>query len=125
MITLLAYYTMGTLLFPMGDLSFMRDLPQMYHHCTEEDPDINLCNFVFEHLMNIHDDDEQESNERPHQPVFNHNPVQTFITFSATNVKLPSPIITREYIIKDSYPCLDGPSCVSGYLSEVFHPPAA
>ncbi|PQJ12281.1 hypothetical protein CJD36_000545 [Flavipsychrobacter stenotrophus] len=119
---LLAYYGIGAILFPMGDLSFMRDLPQMYQQCAQEDPDINLCDFVVEHLLNIHDGDEAEEHDKPHQAVYNHIPVQTLITFYA---KAKSPIIiVKEFIIKQKYSIFKTTSFRPGYLSGVFRPPA-
>src|ERR1700748_2429143 len=99
---LLAYYSMGTLLVPMGDLTYVRDLPQMYRHCAAEDPDMDLCDFVVEHLMNIHDDDEHEPNEKPHQPVFSHSPMQVFVVMASKIVVGKG--ITPVYYIPKSYP---------------------
>jgi hypothetical protein len=119
---LLVYYGLGTILFPMGDLSFVRDLPQMYHQCAQEDPDIDLCDFVVEHLLNIHDGDEAEEHDKPHQAVYNHIPMQSLITYF-TKVKIQS-TTSNILIIKTKYPILQNTSFRPGYLSAVVRPPA-
>ena len=113
---------MGAALFPMGDLSFVRDLPQMYQQCAQEDPDIDLADFVFEHLLNIHENDEAEEHDKPHQVVFNHVPLETLITYY-TKVKLPVAVF-KEFIVKANYPIIQTTSFRPGYLFAVFRPPA-
>ena len=67
----------------MGDFSALVHLPDMYSHCKEtEDPDLNLVDFVGEHLMNMDmifeaHESEEDDDDKPHQAVFfvTHNQV--------------------------------------------------
>ena len=118
----LVYYSIGTLLFPMGDLSYLRDLPQMYRHCATEDPDINLCDFVVEHLMNIQDHDELErEHDKPHQPIYSHSPVQLMATCSPQMVYLQQ--ATASYNLPNGYPIPQNNECNDAYLAAIFRPP--
>lgn len=120
----LVYYSIGTLLFPMGDLSYMRDLPQMYRHCATEDPDINLCDFVVEHLLNIQDHDELEKeHDKPHQPVYSHSPVQLMATCSPQMV-MPQQAAVG-YNMQPCYPIPQNNEFNDAYLSNIFRPPIA
>jgi len=120
----LVYYSIGTLLFPMGDLSYLRDLPQMYRHCATEDPDINLCDFVVEHLMNIQDHDEQErEHDKPHQPVYSHSPVQLMATCSQQLIWLRQ--TTESHYMRVGYPITQHSDFNDAYLANVFRPPIA
>lgn len=58
----------------MGDFSTLLHLPEMYSHCKEtEDPDLNLVDFVAEHLMNLdmifEAHETEEDDDKPHQIV--------------------------------------------------------
>lgn len=122
-IFLLLYFGMGNILFPMGDMSFIRDLPQMYSRCAQEDPDINIADFVVEHLLNIHDnDDEPEEHEKPHQPVYHHVPAQTLITLNTFYV--PHPTILFDTQLCTTYPLISNQGFLPGVLPGVFRPPA-
>ncbi len=107
----------------MGDLSFVRDLPQMYHHCAEEDPDINITDFVFEHLLNIHDDDDAQEHDKPHQTVYHHIPNQTLITFY-TKQKV-SVFVDKIFNSKEKHPIIETTFSQQEFLSKVFRPPAS
>jgi len=72
---LLVYHSLGVILLPVGDLSFIHHLPEMYEHCRQEDPDMNLPDFMLEHCLNLEDiiadfeqKEEPEEDEKPHQP---------------------------------------------------------
>ncbi len=120
----LVYYSLGTVLFPMGDMSYLKDLPQMYSHCATEDPDINACDFVFEHLLNIHDeDDADEEHDKPHQAIYSHAPVQVAAT---VNIRFkPIPAVTPVlWYDKASFPLMPGDNYRIGFLTDVFRPPA-
>lgn len=86
-ILMMSLYSMGNVLFPGTDLAHLQD---MYESCEMEDPDINVADFIFEHLLNIPEisDDREESNGKPHQP--------THIVSQAPAVA----IIARPYIIE-------------------------
>jgi hypothetical protein len=65
---LISLYSLGNVLFPGADMAHLQD---MYRECAVEDPDINVADFVFEHLLNIpevfEDPAGAEENEKPHQ----------------------------------------------------------
>lgn len=69
----LLYYSAGSLLLPLADFSFIPELPEMYSHCkTTEDKDMDLMDFVTDHLMNIDgmfDKHEAGDDQRPHKPL--------------------------------------------------------
>lgn len=127
-ILLLSYYSFGIFCLPMGDFSRMAELPGMYQHCKEEDPDINILDFVGEHLMNLENiidhfehDEEQDKNEQPHQPYhFAASAAETMYIFSPAtfNHNIPAEIIVTAYFShhdnsKPQFAC-----------TEIFHPPS-
>lgn len=59
---------------PQGDFSAIAHLPAMYHHCqSTEDPDMNLADFITDHLLNLDeffsDTKETDEHELPHNPL--------------------------------------------------------
>ncbi len=118
--TFLIYYTLGTLIFPMGDLSYMRDVPEMYQLCSLEDPDIDFADFIFEHLANIKGDDEGE-NEKTHQPVFHHVPVQV-AAMLCVKIKL-SPACFNYFEEGLEYPTIRAEMTLCRKPGRVFRPP--
>jgi hypothetical protein len=105
----------------MGDLSYMNELPQMYHHCQNEDPDMDLGDFVFEHLLNINDGDECEKGERPHQPVYHHSPVQVMATVQYYHI-FPSKNFQNATVLP-VYPIFKDTRALISFGATVFHPP--
>ena len=58
----------------MGDFSTVAHLPEMYAHCKEtEDPDLNILDFIGEHLMNLdgifEPHGESDDDDKPHEVV--------------------------------------------------------
>ena len=117
----LFYYVAGTLVFPLGDFSYLRDLPQMYARCAQEDPDIDLGDFIVEHLLNIQDDDEHEAGERPHQPVYGHMPVQVVATFETPQAVISGQRVT--YATGRSYPIFTGSHFKNTFKAQLLRPP--
>ena len=117
----LIYYSFGTVAFPMGDLSYIKDLPQMYRQCAGEDPDMDLCDFLFEHLLNMGTDSEPGNHERPHQAVFGHMPIHVLIAFSAPCNALIA-IETADYGIS-RYPAARNNGDLQSFSSSIFRPP--
>ena len=80
----LFYYVLGTLFLPSGDFSSLSDLPTMYQHCKQsEHHDMNVFDFVSDHLINIDglfDDHQDGDDQRPHQnfPI-HHSGTITFV----------------------------------------------
>jgi hypothetical protein len=71
---------MGNLLLPQGDFAALAELPAMYHHCkTTEDPDLNVVDFVIEHLLNITENDNTDEHELPHNPAPSHTVNPSFV----------------------------------------------
>lgn len=129
-ICLLALYSMGTLLLPLGDFASMRHLPQMYEQCKAEDPDINPADFVFEHLLNLEDiidrfenEDRSEEQERPHQPLQHVQSVSQVVI----NIHQPLQFDCGSKFLfpveKRVYPLHNDAGIPSAYLSQIFRPP--
>jgi hypothetical protein len=126
----LSFYASGTLLFPLGDFSFAGNIGAIYNQCKGEDPDINIPDFVFEHLLNLgsiiaqFEQEADEENERPHQPL------QLLQSFSQTLVTVGQPLRfeVRPAVVfpgrKQSYPLYRDDFIPHGFLSEVFRPPS-
>ncbi|MBS1771352.1 MAG: hypothetical protein JST82_00740 [Bacteroidetes bacterium] len=126
-ILFLSIYSMGTLLCPLGDFSFLANLSGMYDLCKEEDHDIDAVDFVFEHLLNLEDVSEQfeehDSNEKPHQPFqFSHTISQVVITIGKPlQIEFQKPCPAP--CTKTSFPLLNDHFLQNNFLSQVFHPP--
>lgn len=78
----LAYYSIGSIVLPSADFSIIPHLQELYTHCKEtEDPDMNMADFITEHLMNLEGhESEEEEGERPHEP-FDHKVNSSFSFF--------------------------------------------
>jgi hypothetical protein len=121
-ILLFAYFTLGTLLLPMGDFSVLPDLPRMFAHCREtEDPDLDIADFVEEHLLQLDDlmGEAPEPGDKPHQPVQFHH-VNVPITIAAPQVlaAVELPILTepqQPFVVDEVY--------LADYPASVFRPP--
>ena len=76
------YFLTGTLLLPQGDFSALSQLRGMYNHCkTIEDPEMNVMDFVTEHLINLEgaeDNDGPGEHELPHNPIPFHTSTTSF-----------------------------------------------
>lgn len=74
-ILVLVYYSIGSIILPSADFSIIPNLPELYAHCKEtEDKDMNLVDFITDHLMNIDgifDAHENGDEQKPHEP-FDH-----------------------------------------------------
>ena len=72
-IFLLIYYTFGTICLPMSDFSTLSNLPKMYEHCkATEDKDMNVLDFLTDHLVNIDslfDNHDNGDEQKPHKTV--------------------------------------------------------
>jgi hypothetical protein len=118
------YFVFGTLLLPQGDFSTLADLPRMYQHCKEtEDPDMDLCDFVVEHLLDIDDDKGEVQNdndhEKPHQPIqFNHLSSPVSISVKQLAIKIEQPTV-----IKCEKPIITDDIYLSDFPVDVFRPP--
>ena len=108
---------------PEGDFSVLPDLPKMYADCkATEDPDMNIPDFITEHLLEVDGlfgQDKTEPDEKPHQPVqFHHQFVHISITVKQFDVELQQTLIQEHQLMaKVEHLAL------WGYTAAVFRPP--
>jgi hypothetical protein len=127
-ILLLFYFVAGTMFLPEGDFSTLPDLPKMYADCKNfEDPDMNMSDFVTEHLFEINGmagmfpEQADEPNERPHQPVqFHHQFVQISFVAKQLKIELQQPVVQALQTM-----ALTDDVYLSDYTVSVFRPPIA
>lgn len=123
---LFAFYTLGVLMLPKGDLRILADLPAMYHHCKDtEHHDMNVVDFITDHLLPFDamvDPHPPGDEQRPHSPPDRHH------TGAASYAPLTKPVayVTALY---NTPPVLMHPEVSSLYhfdpLVSVFRPPCA
>lgn len=69
---ILSYYSIGSILLPLGDFGIIPHLPKMYMHCkTHEHLDMTLVDFITDHLLNIDsvfDDHRLGDDQKAHKP---------------------------------------------------------
>lgn len=125
-IFLFTFYLSGVMLFPMGDFSCMRDLPEMFRHCRDtEDPDLNVFEFLTEHVSAIGqliegmDHDDEEEDDKPHVPVAYHSQVQINYTVQRFAAKLDKPVIS----IPKVFAPVTEQVYISTYTASIFRPP--
>lgn len=107
----------------MADFSVLADLPQMYRHCkATEDKDMNVVDFITDHLINIDgafDAHDSGDEQKPHSPFQFNNTLQqvlfivfpSFVSFSEAEMKVQ----TTFYAFENFY--------YSDFFSKVFRPP--
>jgi len=122
-ILLLFYFVAGTMFLPEGDFSTLPDMPKMYAHCkAQEDVDMDLVDFVTEHLLEVNGifgQDIPEPGDKPHQPIqFHHQFVQ--ISIVARQVKLE---FQQVVVQGNQLTALADEVFLSGYTASVFRPP--
>ena len=65
------FYSLGTLLLPMGDFSTLQDIPKMYQSCKEQEHhDMTPIDFITDHLINIDgifDKHDNGDDQKPHK----------------------------------------------------------
>ncbi|MEI7801314.1 MAG: hypothetical protein WCI97_01590 [Bacteroidota bacterium] len=123
-ISILAYFFLGSMVLPQGDFSVLPQLPKMYQHCKSvEDADMNLVDFVFDHLMGIDGSFDQHENgdhEKPHSTTpFQHQQHQSVYN----SVTL---IFSHSYGANENFVATQFSSVFySGNFSRcIFHPPS-
>jgi hypothetical protein len=109
-IFLLIYYTFGTICLPMSDFSTLSNLPKMYEHCkATEDKDMNVLDFLTDHLVNIDglfDNHENGDEQKPHKTIdFTiHNTVcQIFQEINTIEFKNSNSFVSYKQIKKSNY----------------------
>lgn len=119
------YFLTGTVLLPQGDFSAISQLGDMYHHCKAvEDPDIDLVDFVTEHLLSLDDrdekDDDADEHELPHNPMPFHTAATGF--FYYINVHENIPVKTTQAILPGQ-PGYHNPYFSRLNTNKIFQPP--
>ena len=122
-VILLFYFMAGTIFLPEGDFSTLPDLPGMYASCKNtEDPDMDLPDFITEHLFEVDGlfgQDIPEPNEKPHQPVqFHHQFVQVNYTARQFKLELQLPLADIQPAMPQQHEL-----CLTGHTGSVFRPP--
>ncbi|MBL7800988.1 MAG: hypothetical protein JNL95_09720 [Chitinophagales bacterium] len=126
-ILVLAFYTIGTLCLPMGNFAMLKDLPEMYRHCkATEDRDLNVFEFITEHVSPIGqliegaEHESEEDGDKPHEPIQSINTGQTIAFF----INQFSFSITPIYHIEvKKQPTQKDTFFASDYISKIFRPP--
>lgn len=118
----LVYYSIGSIILPASDFSIIPELPQLYSHCkATEDKDMNLADFITDHLMNIDGIFDQHDNGDEQKPHKNHeHQVNNAIVFLPSPVSIPlttkiTPLLNKIQFADNKY-CFD-------FVGNIFRPP--
>jgi hypothetical protein len=107
---------------PSADFSIIPHLPELYAHCkATEDKDMNIADFITDHLMNIdgmfdaHDNGDEQ---KPHEP-FNHQINYSFaflIFHPLTELSQPKETIQERIVLPTKTYHFD-------FIGNIFRPP--
>jgi hypothetical protein len=111
----------------MGDFAMLKDLPEMYRHCkATEDKDLNVFEFLTEHvspigqLMEGTEHESEEDGDKPHEPIQSISCGQT-IDFVVSQFSFS---ITQFFRIDVKvHPIHNDTFFASDYISKIFRPP--
>ena len=111
----------------MGDFAMLKDLPEMFRHCkATEDKDLNVFEFLTEHVSPIGqliegaEHEQEEDGDKPHEPIQSINCGQT-IAFVISQFAFS---ITQFYHIDvKQHPIHNDTFFPSDYISKIFRPP--
>ena len=121
----MSFYTLGTLLLPMGDFSGLQDLPEMYSHCkATEDKDMTVIDFVTDHLLNIDGIFDQHNNgdhQKPHAPIKPWHINHEFVYLKIDNISIYHKISFQQKL-KVNLPYFIW-CYTSEFYTSIFHPP--
>ncbi|MBA3681828.1 MAG: hypothetical protein H0W73_11800 [Bacteroidetes bacterium] len=123
-ILVLAYYSVGSLILPLADFSILPDLPQLYAHCkATEDKDLQITDFITDHLMNIDGIFDQHDNgdeQKPHEPFAHKTNISfVFLSFKLfTQTVLPQEVVKEKVISPVKMYHFD-------FIGNIFRPPIA
>lgn len=125
LISLLTFYSLGTLFLPLGDFSTLQDIPEMYNHCkATEHRDMTALDFVTDRLINIDgifDKHKNGDEQKPHSPIKTQHVVPT-VAFQAMSI-FPLSVKKTYASEKKIFPFLSDIYIVSDYISKLFRPP--
>ena len=118
------FYSIGSLILPASDFSLIPELGEMYSHCkATEDKDMNLADFITDHLMNIDgifDHHENGDEQKPHQP-FQHQAGNSIVF-----IQSPLHYQFRQAIELRARPvCFSNKEYYFDFVGDVFRPPIA
>lgn len=121
----MSLYSLGSVFFPNID---MAHLYETYKHCETEDPDLNVADFVFEHLLNIPEffdgrGQDDDKNEKPHQPIH-----LTSLSQVAILISKPISFECRNAMLNDrtiAYSAFRDQHLPAGYSVKMLRPPIA
>lgn len=122
------FYCTGTLISPSGSIFSTKNITEVYNKCGLEDPDINVADFIFEHMLNLGnvfgEFDNEPENEKPHQPYQHvHQIAQIFVVVS--KLMYWDTVAAAHYTApRKAYPVYSYHFVPSAFLTEVFHPPS-
>ncbi|GAB4201042.1 MAG: hypothetical protein Fur0023_05020 [Bacteroidia bacterium] len=116
------YYIFGSLILPCGNFSVLPELKNMYDHCKQtEDKDMNLLDFITDHLLCVDAIFDQHTNgddQKPHSYNLHNNLPAIFYFTSHTIIQPALNFLTSKYYVSiPNYSFLK--------ISTIFHPPAA
>jgi hypothetical protein len=122
---LLIFFSIASLCLPMGNLTMMQNIPEMYSHCkSTEDKDMGPLDFITDHLLNIDalfDNHDKGDEQKPHKPIQLETHCQPFVFVISTIILSIEPfypsLIKHNFQYENYYKL--------GFLSEVFRPPIA
>jgi hypothetical protein len=122
----LLYWALGMLIFPGGDFSALKDLPQQYEYCREtEDKDMTFLDFITDHLVNfdgLFDKHEEGDEQKPHKPVqYNQYNSVSYISQYYKDIQVSKPVYTE---IKILFAATFSNQYSFQFLPAIFHPPA-
>lgn len=119
------FYVFGTFCLPQSDFSTLVDLPEMYRNCkATEDKDMNLFDFVTDHLVNIDsffDKHLKGDEQKPHSPKhFHHYIVQSYFI---QNIPVFKPLALYSEFFKFAESNYSATFYTSSYSKSLLRPP--
>jgi hypothetical protein len=119
---ILFYYSICALILPVSDFSIIPRLPQLYSHCkATEDKDMNITDFIKDHLVNvdgIFDKHDLGDEQKPHKP-FEHSVSNNFMFFISTiNIS----VILKVETFSEWVHFTDNTYCFE-FVGNIFKPP--
>ncbi|WP_133242681.1 hypothetical protein [Flavobacterium psychrotolerans] len=122
-IVLLLYFLLGIFFLPMGDFSVLKDIPDMYRNCKEnEDKDMTFVDFITDHLVDmdaIFDKHDKGDEQKPHKYTYhNHSIVQ--VNCKAEKIEFKNTNLIFSIKKESGY---HAPLFCSTYISSILKPP--
>lgn len=118
------YFLLGCMLLPNGDFSLLPEISLMYHQCqATEDKDMNVLDFITDHLINIdgifdkHDNgDKQKPHTAFHFQTISHISIVQYFPIVAIQVAFTSCLEEKRIFPLEQL-------CPTDYFDSVFRPP--